>query len=101
MHWCLCRPSCRPSPRPELSVDQAALERVAQFRRYMTTERRLSAHTDTNYARDLAALVKFCDLHGLQDWGAVDSQHIRTFASHSPPNAPRTATIQRATVASA
>ena len=35
-----------------------ALEWVARFRRYMGSERRLSAHTDSNYARDLAALVK-------------------------------------------
>ena len=32
----------------------AALDWVARFRRYMNTERRLSAHTDSNYARDLA-----------------------------------------------
>jgi len=76
-------------------VTPAALDRVAQFRRYMTTERRLSVHTDTNYARDLAALVKFCDLHGLENWEAVDSQHIRTFAarSHAKGLAPRS--IQR------
>ncbi len=49
----------------------------------MRTERRLSEHTDSNYARDLAALVKFCDRHGLQDWDVLDSQHIRTFAAHS------------------
>jgi integrase/recombinase XerC len=73
----------------------AALERVAQFRRYMTTERRLSAHTDTNYARDLAALVKFCDLHGLQDWSAVDSQHVRTFAAHSHAKGLAPRSIQR------
>jgi integrase/recombinase XerC len=73
----------------------AALERVAQYRRYMTTERRLSAHTDSNYARDLAALVKFCDLHGLQDWGAVDSQHIRTFAAHSHAKGLAPRSIQR------
>jgi integrase/recombinase XerC len=64
-------------------VTPAALERVAQFRRYLLTERRLSAHTDSNYARDLTALVKFCDLHDLEDWNAVDSQHIRIFAAHS------------------
>jgi integrase/recombinase XerC len=73
----------------------AALERVAQFRRYMTTERRLSAHTDSNYARDLAALVKFCDLHGLQDWSAVDSHHIRTFAAHSHAKGLAPRSIQR------
>ncbi|MFL6604576.1 MAG: tyrosine recombinase XerC [Steroidobacteraceae bacterium] len=73
----------------------AALERVAQFRRYMTTERRLSAHTDSNYARDLAALIKFCDLHGLQDWSAVDSQHIRSFAAHSHAKGLAPRSIQR------
>src|SRR6266481_3571411 len=73
----------------------AALERVAQFRRYMTTERRLSAHTDSNYARDLAALVKYCDLHSLQDWSAVDSQHIRKFAAHSHAKGLAPRSIQR------
>ena len=61
----------------------AALEWVARFRRYMCSERRLSAHTDSNYARDLAALVKYCDRMGLADWSALDNQHIRTFAAHS------------------
>ena len=73
----------------------AALERVAQFRRYMTTERRLSAHTDSNYARDLAALVKYCDVHGLQEWSAVDSQHIRSFAAHSHAKGLAPRSIQR------
>ncbi|HEY0766804.1 MAG TPA: tyrosine-type recombinase/integrase, partial [Steroidobacteraceae bacterium] len=61
----------------------AALEWVARFRRYMGCERRLSAHTDKSYARDLAALVKFCDRSGLADWRALDTQHVRTFAAHS------------------
>src|SRR6202035_54478 len=61
----------------------AALDWVARFRRYLATERRLSAHTDSNYARDLAALVKYCDRHGLKDWSALDSQHVRIFAAHS------------------
>ena len=56
---------------------------MARFRRYLCTERRLSPHTDSNYARDLAALVKFCDARGLEDWPELDSQHIRTFAAHS------------------
>jgi integrase/recombinase XerC len=60
-----------------------ALDWVARFRRYMGTERQLSAHTDSNYARDLAALVKYCDKNGLQTWPALDHQHIRVFAAHS------------------
>src|SRR3954469_634178 len=61
----------------------------------MTTERRLSAHTDSNYARDLAALVKFCDQQGLKDWSAVDSQHIRSFAAHSHAKGLAPRSIQR------
>jgi integrase/recombinase XerC len=61
----------------------AALEWIAGFRRHLAIERRLSAHTDSNYARDLAALVKYCDRHGIADWPALDSQHVRTFAAHS------------------
>jgi integrase/recombinase XerC len=73
----------------------AALARVAQFRRYMTIERNLSAHTDSNYARDLAALVKFCDAHKLEDWSAVDSQHIRLFAAQSHAKGLAGRSIQR------
>src|ERR1700761_7119910 len=73
----------------------AALEQVARFRRYMTTERRLSAHTDSNYMRDLGALVAFCDLHGLDHWAAVDSQHVRSFAAHSHAKGLAPKSIQR------
>jgi integrase/recombinase XerC len=61
----------------------AALEWLARFRRYMTSERRLSAHTDVSYARDLAALVKFCDKQALKSWSELDTQHVRTFAAHA------------------
>src|SRR5579863_3128595 len=77
-------PRVAPSPAAvDERVTPTALEWIGRFRRYMTTERRLSRHTDSNYARDLAALVKFCGRHGLEDWTALDSQHIRTFAAHS------------------
>jgi len=73
----------------------AAVDRVAQFRRYMTLERNLSAHTDSNYARDLAALIKFCDAHNLLDWSAIDSQHIRMFAAQSHAKGLAGRSIQR------
>jgi integrase/recombinase XerC len=73
----------------------AALEWVERFRRYLSTERRLSAHTDSAYARDLAALVKFCDRAGLSDWKALDTQHIRTFAAHSHAKGLGPRSIQR------
>jgi integrase/recombinase XerC len=56
---------------------------VARFRRYMTSERRLSAHTDRSYSRDLAALIRYCDRSGVADWGGLDTQHVRLFAAHS------------------
>jgi integrase/recombinase XerC len=61
----------------------AALEWVARFRRYLTAERRMSAHTDKSYARDLAALVAFCDRSRIGDWSRLDSQHLRAFAAHA------------------
>jgi integrase/recombinase XerC len=73
----------------------AALAWVAGFRRHLATERRLSAHTDSGYARDLAALVKYCDRHDLQDWAALDSQHVRAFAAHSHAAGLAARSIQR------
>jgi integrase/recombinase XerC len=72
-----------------------ALAWVARFRRYMSTERRLSAHTDLSYARDLAALVKFCDARDIAGWHALDSQHIRTFAAHAHAKGLGPRSIQR------
>jgi integrase/recombinase XerC len=64
-------------------MSPTALDWLARFRRYLGPERRLSPHTSTNYARDLAALARFCDRLGISDWGALDAQHVRTFAAHS------------------
>ena len=61
----------------------AALECLGRFRRYLSSERRLSAHTDRSYARDLAALVSFCDRLKLNDWSELDNRHLRTFAAHA------------------
>ena len=73
----------------------AALAWIALFRRYLQTERRLSAHTDAAYARDLAALVAYCRRSGVDDWTALDGQHVRLFAArcHAAGLAPRS--IQR------
>jgi integrase/recombinase XerC len=60
-----------------------SLEWLARFRRYMTTERRLSPHTDKNYALDLQAFVAFCDSQNISAWREVDSQHVRLFAARS------------------
>jgi integrase/recombinase XerC len=73
----------------------AALEWVARFRRYMSAERRLSAHTDSNYTRDLLALVKFCDRHAIEEWKALDSQYVRAFAAQSHARGLSPRSVQR------
>jgi integrase/recombinase XerC len=76
-------------------VNPAALEQLASFRQYLVRERRLSGHTDSNYQRDLAALVRFCDQHGVADWPALEHAQVRLFAarSHAAGLAPRS--VQR------
>ena len=73
----------------------AALEWLTRFRRYLKSERRLSQHTDAGYARDLLALVRFCDRFGIRDWSRLDSQHVRTFAAHSHAGGLGARSIQR------
>ena len=73
----------------------AAQEWLRRFRAYLTTERRLSTHTDTNYARDLTALASFCDKEGVGDWSKLDSQHVRTFAARSHASGLAPKSIQR------
>src|SRR5437762_11154921 len=83
------------SRRPDTTMTPDALQWLQQFRRYVTTERRLSPHTDSNYARDLEALIAFCDKESVDDWSRLDSHHVRTFAarSHAAGLAPKS--IQR------
>jgi len=76
-------------------VTPAALEWLTRFRRYLASERRLSANTDKSYARDLAALVRFCDREGIAEWSALDSQHVRRFAAHSHKGGLAPRSIQR------
>jgi integrase/recombinase XerC len=76
-------------------VTPAALEWVARFRRYMGSERRLSTHTDASYARDLAALVKYCDKNAISDWARLDAQKVRTFAAHAHAGGLAPRSIQR------
>lgn len=76
-------------------MSPAALEWLARFRRYLQSERRLSAHTDLSYTRDLKALVGFCDAARLKDWSALDSAHIRSFAAHSHAGGLSPRSIQR------
>jgi integrase/recombinase XerC len=48
---------------------------------HLGTERRLSPHTASNYARDLRALAAFAARGNLVHWKSLDSQHVRVFAA--------------------
>jgi integrase/recombinase XerC len=56
---------------------------VVLFHRHLQTERRVSPHTSSAYALDLAALVAFCDCSGLDDWAEVKPSDVRSFAAKS------------------
>lgn len=72
-----------------------ALDWIARFRRYLATERRLSPHTDSAYALDLAALVAYCEKQSLDGWARIDTQHVRTFAARSHASGLKPRSIQR------
>ncbi len=76
-------------------MNPAALDQVGRFRQYLDKERRLSGHTSSNYARDLKALIRYCDRQGLADWAVLDHAQLRLFAarSHAGGLAPRS--VQR------
>jgi integrase/recombinase XerC len=54
---------------------------IPRFLAYVTTERRLSAHTGSSYRHDLELFVAHCEKQGVADWQHVDSQHVRMFAA--------------------
>ena len=69
--------------------------RLVQYLKHLGTERRLSPHTATNYARDLRALADFMERGNLADWGKVDSQHVRVFAARAHAGGLSPRSVQR------
>ena len=56
---------------------------LAAFLKRLATERRLSPHTVSGYARDLNALLGFCERERLESFAALDSYAVRRFAAES------------------
>jgi len=65
------------------------------YLKHLGTERRLSPHTATNYARDLRALAEFMERGNLSDWKRVDSQHVRVFAARAHAGGLSPRSVQR------
>jgi integrase/recombinase XerC len=62
-------------------MSDALADGVTRFLQSLRNERRLSPHTESAYARDLASLTEYCRTHGVSDWDRLDSQHMRSFAA--------------------
>jgi integrase/recombinase XerC len=69
--------------------------RIEGYLIHLAKERRLSPHTSSNYARDLAALADFLDRGSVRDWKSVDSQHVRMFAARSHAGGLNPRSVQR------
>ncbi len=78
-------------------MNLAALDRnqIDGYLKHLGTERRLSPHTATNYARDLRALAEFMERGNLSDWKRVDSQHVRVFAARAHAGGLSPRSVQR------
>ena len=76
-------------------MSPSALAWLPRFFTHLSSERRLSAHTDSNYRRDLNLFQRFCEQQQIDDWTSVDSQHVRSFASAEFRRGQSPRTIQR------
>jgi integrase/recombinase XerC len=76
-------------------MSEALAGGVTRFLRSLRDERRLSPHTESAYARDLASLIEYCDARDIPSWGGLDAQHVRNYAAqcHRRGLAPRS--VQR------
>jgi integrase/recombinase XerC len=62
---------------------------------HLSKERRLSAHTSSNYARDLRALAEFAERGQIAGWKSLDSQHVRLFAARAHASGLDPRSVQR------
>jgi integrase/recombinase XerC len=76
-------------------VSPEAQQWLERFERFMATERRLSVHTVTAYRRDLRALQDWCERNAVEQWDALDHQHVRRFAAQSHARGLQGRSIQR------
>jgi integrase/recombinase XerC len=74
------------------SLDRSCID---GYLKHLGTERRLSPHTATNYARDLRALADYMERGNLDDFRKVDSQHVRVFAARAHAGGLSPRSVQR------
>jgi integrase/recombinase XerC len=90
------RPAAREAPPPRgATLAAGELELVERYLTSLRHERRLSAHTDSGYRRDLAACAAWCARQGLGGWAALDAAHVRSFAAAAHRDGLGARSIQR------
>jgi integrase/recombinase XerC len=62
-------------------VNQSERDRIGQFLRHLSVERRLSPLTCKHYERDLAALADWCGRNGILHWRELDNGYLRDWAA--------------------
>ena len=59
----------------------APTDSVDEFLTHLRAERRLSAHTCSAYARDLARLQAYCATQAIAAWSALATEHARAYCA--------------------
>ncbi len=57
-------------------------QELKSFIIYITTEKQLSIHTQTNYKRDLEKFIQYCTTYSLTQLNTIKVQHIRQMVAH-------------------
>lgn len=78
-----------------IAMAETLSQSVDDFLDYLANQRRLSAHTVTNYRRDLKQLTEFCQQQDLSDWARVKTKDLRQFAAFLHRKGLSGRTIQR------
>lgn len=68
---------------------------LERFHSYLSSERRLSAHTAAAYRRDLARLQDYCRRNAVERWGDLDTVGVRRFIAERHRAGLSPASLQR------
>lgn len=71
-------------------------EWIERFRRHLSDERGLSAHTVSGYRRDLAVFAEYLESMQVEDWSAIDAGMVRSFVAWRHRRSVGGRSIQRA-----